>query len=379
MKITHIETVALRDAENGYDETVVRVHTDEGAVGIGQAESPSLVIDAVIKNSEGLEGLLVGQNPTQVTRLWQKMYDATGLYGRRGVTIAAIGAVETALWDLAGQALGVPVHELIWRGFTSTRAQSEPLTRVTPYVTVYPSGSDIDQLRERMGHAAALGFRAVKMEEGAGMFGNVDLETDVRCVEAARDVLGPARELLVDVQNMYSEYGQALASIRAIEPFRPFLVEAPFPPDNLEAYARLADTVDVRIGVGDWGFTTRHEFRDIIERGRVDVVQPSTVRSGGISEIMYIAEMAYQRGLLCIPHAWCHLVGAVVGAHLAAVTPNMPFFETPLAYPASPVVSDLLEPKPEVATDGTLEVPRKPGLGFTLNEDVVRDYRVDPY
>ena len=120
MKITHIETIALRDPGK-YDETIVRVHTDEGLSGIGQAESPSLVIDAIIHCHGGLEDILRGEDPTQVERLWQKMYDRTGLFGRRGVTIAAIGAVETALWDIAGQAAGVPVCELIWRAFATTK------------------------------------------------------------------------------------------------------------------------------------------------------------------------------------------------------------------------------------------------------------------
>lgn len=379
MKITRVETIALRDSENGYGETVVRVHTDDGATGIGQAESPSLVIDAVIKNSDGLEKLVLGEDPTQVQRLWQKMYNSTGLYGRRGVTVAAIGAVETALWDLAGKASGKPVHELIWRAFTTTRAAHAPKRYVTPYATVYSPGDTIAVTRERIGDAVKRGYRAVKVEEWPGMFGNVDVETDRKVVKAAREALGPDRDLLIDVQNRWTEYGQALASIRAIEEFRPFFIEAPLPADNLEGYARLADTVDTRIAVGDWGFTTRHEFRDIIERGRVDVVQPSSVRSGGISEVLYIAEMAYQRGLICVPHAWCHMVGVAAEIHMAAVVPNMPYFETPIAYPPSPIIEDLLMPRVAVRPDGTVEVPDRPGLGYELNERVVSKYRVDPY
>ena len=102
MKITHIETIALTDPGKA-DETVVRVHTDAGLSGIGQAESPSLVIDAIIRTDGGLQQLLAGEDPLQVERLWQKMYASTGLFGRRGVTIAAIGAVETALWDPSRQ------------------------------------------------------------------------------------------------------------------------------------------------------------------------------------------------------------------------------------------------------------------------------------
>ena len=377
MKITRLETIALRD-EHGRDFTVVRVHTDEGVSGIGQAESPSLVIDAIMRNTHGLQRLLEGEDPTQVQRLWQRMYDATGLYGRRGVTIAAIGAVETALWDITGKAAGRPVHELIWRSFASTRASTEARTHVTPYATVDSAGETLEQVRDRVGQAASRGFRAIKIEERPGMFGNVDLATDVAVARAAREAMGDDRELMIDVQNRWQEVGRAVTTIRAIEQFRPFFIEAPLPADNLDGYARLADTVDTRIAVGDWGFSTRHEFRELMERGRVDVVQPSSVRAGGMHEILNVAEEAYRRGLLCIPHSWWHLVGTAAEVHLAAVAPNMPFFEFPMAFPDSPVISDLLAPKLDVASDGTIEVPQRPGLGFELNEEVVQRYRVDP-
>jgi D-arabinonate dehydratase len=181
------------------------------------------------------------------------------------------------------------------------------------------------------------------------------------------------------VQNRWQEVGQAIATIRAIEVYRPFFVEAPLPPDSLDAYARLADTVDTRIAAGDWGFATRFEFEDLMQRAHLDVVQPSSVRSGGMSEILRIAEAAYRRGLLCIPHAWCHMVGVAAEVHLAAITPNMPYVEYPLAFPDSPIISELLEPRLVPDSEGMIEVPRRPGLGFRLNERVVERFRVKPH
>ncbi len=404
MKITSVETIALRDesdgtvtswnpsfsespgssnaelaSSGGYDITLVRVHTDEGISGIGQCEAPSLVIDAIIRSSQGLEVLLVGEDPTQVQRLWQKMYNSTGVFGRRGVVIGAIGAVETALWDITGKAAGKPVHELIWRSFTSTASDTEPLKRVTPYATVYPPGVDLEQLEERMNIAISRGVNAVKIEEWPGQFGNVDVETDVSVIEKARSILGPKRDLMIDVQNRWRDVGQALRTIEEIEQFKPFFIEAPLPADNIEGYHRLAEATNIRIAVGDWGFSTRHEFADLLRRGRLDVVQPSSVRAGGMHEILNIAEDAYRFGALCIPHSWCHVVGVAAELHLAAITPNMPYFEFPIAFPASPLVENLLLPNFEIAPDGTIEVPNRPGLGFELNEDVIFDFRVDPY
>jgi len=378
VKITGIETIALVDPGKA-SETVVRVHTDEGIDGIGQAESPSLVIDAIIKTSGGLENILIGEDPLQVERLWQKMYSRTGLFGRRGVTIAAIGAVETALWDIAGKALGKPVSELIWHSCCTVRETGDIKSKVTPYATVYSPGETEEEMRERFGQAIARGFRAVKLEEWPGGFARVNVKRDVEITRFVRELIGEERELLIDVQNRWYEVGQAIATIRAIEPYNVYFVEAPLPADNLDGYARLADTVDTRIAAGDWGFTTRFEFLDLMDRGRVDVVQPSSVRSGGISEIIKIAEMAYRRGLLCIPHAWCHIIGVAACIHLAAVTPNMPYFEYPIAFPDSPIISELLIPNPAPDQDGFIEVPRNPGLGFALNEEVVEKYRVKPY
>ena len=400
MKITSVETIALRDdadgtvtswnpsfsesdgepaSTGGYDITVVRVHTDEGISGIGQCEAPSLVIDAIIRSTLGLEVLLIGEDPTEVQRLWQKMYNSTGVFGRRGVVIGAIGAIETALWDIAGKAAGKPVHKLIWRSFTTAASDTEPLKRVTPYATVYPPGANLDELEERVGIAVARGVKAVKIEEWPGQFGNVDLETDVAVIERARSIIGPNRDLMIDVQNRWRDVGQAIQTIDAIEQFNPYFIEAPLPADNIEGYRRLYESTNVRIAAGDWGFSTRHEFADLLRHGKLGVVQPSAVRAGGMHEILNVAEDAYRFGALCIPHTWCHVIGVAAELHLAAITPNMPYFEFPIAFPASPLVENLLLPNFEIAADGTMEVPDRPGLGFELNEDVISEFRVDPY
>lgn len=400
MKITSVETIALRDdsdgtvtswnpsfseddgapaSTGGYDITVVRVQTDNGITGIGQCEAPSLIIDAIIRSTLGLEALLIGEDPSQVQRLWQKMYNSTGLFGRRGVVICAIGAIETALWDIAGKAVGKPVHELIWRSFATTANDAEHLERITPYATVYPPGANLDELEERLEIAISRGVKGVKIEEWPGQFGNVDVDTDIAVIEKARSVLGPDRDLMIDVQNRWRDVGQALRTIEAIEEFRPYFIEAPLPADNIEGYRRLSESTTVRIAAGDWGFSTRHEFADLLRRGRLGVVQPSAVRAGGMHEILNIAEDAYRFGALCVPHSWCHVVGVAAELHLAAVTPNMPYIEFPIAFPQSPLIENLLVPEFEISDDGTIAVPNRPGLGFELNDDVISEFRVDPY
>jgi L-alanine-DL-glutamate epimerase-like enolase superfamily enzyme len=299
-------------------------------------------------------------------------------WGRRGVTIAAIGAVETALWDIAGKILKKPVCELIWRSFAATREEAEVKAHVRPYATVWFPGDTEKEIRERFGMAVQAGFQAVKFEERPGGFGHVDSRTDARLVQLIREIIGPDRDLMLDVQNCWVEAGQAIATCRAIAPYNVYFVEAPLPPDNLEAYKRLADATDIRIAAGDWGFTTRFDYIDLMEKGGIDVVQPSTVRSGGMAEITKIAEMAYRKGLLCIPHSWNAMIGVAAAVHLAAVLPNMPYIEYPIAIPHSPLITDLLIPELKPNATGWIEVPRRSGLSFTLNEDVVKRYRVKP-
>jgi L-alanine-DL-glutamate epimerase-like enolase superfamily enzyme len=183
---------------------------------------------------------------------------------------------------------------------------------------------------------------------------------------------------MLDVQNSWVEVGQAIATCKAIAADNVYFVEAPLPPDNLEAYRRLAEATDIRIAAGDWGFTTRFDYIDLMEKGGVDVVQPSTVRSGGIAEITKIAEMAYRKGLLCIPHSWNAMIGVAAAVHLAAVLPNMPYIEYPIEIPHSPLITDLLVPDLKPDAHGWIEVPKRPGLGFTLSEDLVKRHRVKP-
>lgn len=377
VKITGIETLALEDPGK-YEFTLVRVRTDAGIEGIGQAESPSLVIDAAIRTREGLEGLLRGEDPVQVERLWQKMYDGTGLWGRRGVTIAAIGAVETALWDIAGQILKRPVCELIWRSFASSKETAAIKAKVRPYATVYAPGDTEAEIRHNFGLAVQRGFQAVKFEEYPGGFAHVSAKNDARLIRIVREILGEDRDLMIDVQNAWYDVGQAVATCKLIEPYNIFFLEAPFPPDNLDAYRRLSERVKIRVAAGDWGLSTRFDYMDLMNQGGLSVVQPSTVRSGGISEIMKIAEIAYRKGILCVTHSWNHMVGVAAAVHVAAVVPNMPYFEYPIAFPPSPLITDLLVPTLAPDSQGWIEVPRRPGLGFQLNEDIVKRYRVQP-
>jgi L-alanine-DL-glutamate epimerase-like enolase superfamily enzyme len=388
-RIKEVEVIPLNcpSAKVANSTCIVRVRTDEGIDGIGQVEVPSLIVNAFIKTKEwerywfpGLERVIVGEDPLNVERLWQKMYASMWLYGRRGAGIAALTGIDTALWDIKGKALGKPIHELIWTASSIPRAEKDifgPRDRVKPYGTVYPSGTTPDEVKRNLSKAVSAGFDAVKLEESEGGFGRKDVAHDVELAQAAREAIGEERDLMIDVQYAWQDYSRAVETIWAIEKFRPYFVEAPLAPDMLDGYRRLASAVETRIACGDGGFATRFEFEELMDRGAVNVVQPSSVRSGGITEMLRIAAMAHERGVLCIPHCYAWKIGVAAAAHVAAVSPNMPYIEMPSPDPYSPLISELLKPDP-VPDKGFLQVPDRPGLGFELNETTVEKYRTEP-
>jgi L-alanine-DL-glutamate epimerase-like enolase superfamily enzyme len=390
MKIKEVEVIPLYDpnAEMVKSTCVIRVLTDEGIEGIGQVELPAMIAKSFIKTKEwesywspGLERILLNEDPLNVERLWQKMYASMWLYGRRGAGIAVLTGIDTALWDIKGKLLGRPVYDLIWSSSSVTRVDDDlfgPKKKVKPYATVYPSGNTPEEVAQKISLAIGRGFHAAKLEEQKDGFGRVSAELDEELVAAARDAVGESNDLMVDVQYAWQDYSKALETIRKIEKYRPYFVEAPLPPDSLEAYAKLSSHTDVKIALGDGGFTTRYEFLEIMDKGAVDVVQPSSVRSGGITETLRIAAMAYLRGLLCVPHCYAWKIGVAASIHVAAVVPNMPYIEMPSPEPHSPLVSQLLTPDIE-PNNGLLEVPNRPGLGFELNEKTLEKYRVEAF
>jgi L-alanine-DL-glutamate epimerase-like enolase superfamily enzyme len=393
MKITEVEVIPLLvpDAKLIRSACVIRVHTDEGIEGIGEVDAPSLVVQAIIKTKEfqrsaseplggayGLETSIVGEDPTQVERLWQKMYQDTFLYGRGGAVMTAMTGIDIALWDIAGKAQGKPICELLSGTFDVVGWDKEVKSKVKPYATVYLSGKTPKEVEKNFRDVVNSGFGAAKLESEIDGFGLKDVETDISLVEAARKALGDKRDLIIDAQYCWTNFNRALAIARKLVDYNVFFLEAPFPPDCLEAYARLSQAIDTPVSCGDGGDTTRRDFLDLMERGKVGVVQPSIVRAGGITGVLRIAELAFERGVLCIPHCWARKIGVAAEAHLAAVVPNMPYIEYPFPIPPSSLVSELVEPS-LLPKNGLIDVPKSPGLGIKLNEKFIEKYRVDAF
>jgi L-rhamnonate dehydratase len=308
-----------------------------------------------------LRDLLVGEDPLDVERLWQKMYRGLIYVGRRGIALHALSGIDIALWDIAGKAAGKPVHELLGGAKRDrVRAYASRLMPETPEAT-------FDAVSELCND----GFSAVKL--GWGPLGK-DPKHDVELAAAAKEAAGDC-EILIDAGLGYgADAKTAIGVARELEELGIFWLEEPFEPDEYEAYAELADAVEIRVAAGEQD-TTRWGFRELIERGHVDLVQPDVTRCGGITEWLRIAELARSRGVETVPHAWKSGIIKAASLQCNAVIPDALFQEYCVA--ETPINQTLTKERLPVEADGTILVPTAPGIGVTLDDEVVAHYRVD--
>jgi L-rhamnonate dehydratase len=308
-----------------------------------------------------LRELLVGEDPLDVERLWQKMYRGLIYVGRRGIALHALSGIDIALWDIAGKAAGKPVHELLGGAKRDrVRAYASRLMPETPEETF-----------EAVSVLCNDGFTAVKL--GWGPLGK-DPKHDVKLAAAAKEAAGDC-EILIDAGLGYGADAKVAIDVaRELEQLGIFWLEEPFEPDEYEAYAELADAVDIRVAAGEQD-TTRWGFRELIERGHVDLVQPDVTRCGGISEWLRIAELARELGVETVPHAWKSGIIKAASLQCNAVIPDALFQEYCVA--ETPINQTLTKERLPVEADGTILVPTAPGIGVTLDEEVIEHYRVD--
>jgi len=377
--IPHVDTGATSSAQ---DDIVVEIHTDEGLTGIGETDVNPWIARACIQAPGthtmglGLTEMLLGQDPLDVEGLWERLYIGSAMNGRRGAVINAMGALDMALHDLRGKALGKPCYELLG-------GAAQPF--ITPYASLQPEVSSFEAYRDSMvgwaGEAQRRGFRAAKLEATfSGPYRhhglNEPYERVTEVITAVRQAVGPEFTLMVDVQYAFPDADTCLAVIRDWQPFNLFFLETPLPSDDLEGYARLATEQPIPISAGEW-LSTRWEFRDLLDRGLVQVAQPDVGRVGGLTEARRVCAMAGQRGRKIVPHAWKTGISIAAAAHLAAATAHCPYIEF---LPAELCESELrreLVADELVLRDGKIALPRKPGLGIELNRDALEHYRVN--
>ncbi len=382
MKITNVEAFVLESPyENkppaGSEEAhgvkhclLLKVSTDEGITGWSDVETAphvgAAVVDAPESGAgvfEGLRHLVLGEDPFEVERLWDKVYRGSIYYGRRGVAIQILSGFDVACHDIMGKAVGRPVYKLLGGAYRSrVRAYASTLFRSTP-----------DAIRRACEFYLGRGFTAIKF--GWGVFGQ-DRRRDIALVAAAREAIGPDVELLVDPGWMVNRSAyEAVELIRALEPYRIFWLEDFLHPESYEGYARVkAAGIHTRIAAGEqeataWG------FHQLITAGRVDVVQPDLSRCGGLSQARKILWEAQRAGVDVCPHAWLTDLLSAASLHLNAVLERSLFLEYNVC--DNPMLRAVIRNPIEMDASGTIPVPQEPGLGIEIDENAVRRFCVN--
>ena len=344
-----------------FDMTLVRLDTDEGITGYGEAKAAvgSAGINSPIVTivRDELRPLLLGRDPRDISGLWERMYNGGRAdlaisagrsfpdLGRRGLRISAISGVDLALWDILGKSLDVPVYRLIGGKCRDT-------------IPAYASGGWADaghigqQLLDTIKPHA---FRSVKMRVGA-MDGSV--ETSIERVCAAREALGPAVSLMVDAHGTFDSR-TAKRFCRGVEHCNLRWFEEPVSADDPKGMAEVRAATDIPIAAGESLFT-RFDFKELIEARAVDVLQPDPAIAGGITEVLRIAALASAHQLTVAPHLWGSALLFAAGLNIAAAVPNCVTLEYSMGF--NPMLRELTNTPFTFAMDRS-SFPTGPALG----------------
>ncbi|WP_422928203.1 mandelate racemase/muconate lactonizing enzyme family protein [Singulisphaera sp. PoT] len=370
LKITSVEAIYLRHSQvktqcdSGQDALVVKITTDSGVVGYGEVDSAPLAAKAAIEGpfshtaTTGLGHVLIGEDPFRTEYLWQKMYRANIYAGRRGIAIHAMSGIDMALWDIKGKVLGQPIWRLLGGGFTeSLRPYASTLFGATP-----------EETGERARRFAGQGFTAVKF--GWDPMGK-DAKTDVALVREARKGLGDDIDLMIDAGLVY-DAKTAIQRAKAFEQYDPFWFEEPLLPDDYEGYAKLSAASTLRIAAGEEE-SERKSFLQLMDVGKIDVVQVDLTRCGGFTEAIKIAALAADRGLPVVNHGFTTYLNVAAALHFLASVPNTMGLLEFVVEEGTVLRHSISEPIR--AVDGRVAVPTAPGLGLEIDEKQWEKFR----
>lgn len=380
MKITNVECMVL-DSKIGYkqpkgtDEStgvrytcLIKVETDDGFIGWSDIETQPHVAhaisnlplsDSAANGFEGLKNLVIGEDPFEVERLWDKIYRGMIYFGRRGAAIQVLSGFDIACWDIMGKATNKPIYKLLGACYRKKiKAYASTMARPTP-----------DGMRKACENYLKQGYSAIKF----GFMGT-GKEIDINLVEVAREAMGEKIDFLIDLGwiDFYRLPGDVIRLCEKLEPYNIFFIEDFLHPEDYEGYAKVSQNVKIKVAAGEqeatpWG------FRDLIEKGKVDIVQPDLSRCGGFTTARRIMWMAQKNSIDIVPHAWLSDLLTSASLHLNAALPRSLFVEYNIC--SGNVLQSIIK-NPLKMKDGYIEVPEGPGLGVEVDEKMVEKYRI---
>jgi L-alanine-DL-glutamate epimerase-like enolase superfamily enzyme len=366
LRIENIEVVNLRylyppgtgprspsGVSTGRVSSLVRVWTDSNIMGLGSVYSHPDLVRTIIEDH--LRDTLVGRDPLDVEHLWDLCYSLTRWYGRKGAAISALGGIDVALWDIRGKVAGKPIHELL----------GSKRKRIPAYASALTWRDDPSALAEEARQHLANGFRSMKMRIGQ------DYEYDSAAVRIVREVIGPHNRFMVDANMRYS-LDQAKLIAPQLQARGVFWLEEPFSPEDVQKYSAFQPSLPVALAAGENEFGLQG-FYELIERCRIDIVQPDCSRAGGITECRRIGLLAQAHGRRVATHTWSDAVALVANMHLIASLANGLMVE--IDQTGNGLIDELLSERLQLE-DGEVALPEGPGLGITLDENAVERYTV---
>lgn len=344
---------------------LARVLTSDGLEGLGSAGVGSGAAAFIIE--QHLKPIVMGQSPFDVESLWEQMFRSTINYGRKGVVLEAISAVDIALWDIMGKATGQPVYNLLG---------GRTREKIRVYASRLYAHKNLDVLARQADAFRQQGFTAMKQRFGYGPGdGPAGMRKNLELVHTVREAVGPDVELMADAY-MGWDVPYAIRMIRMLEDAGMSLrwVEEPVIPDDIDGYAEIRRHVHTPISGGEHEFT-RYGARELLKRGAVDILQPDVNRVGGITEARKVWALATAQNVAVIPHA-----GQMHNYHLVMSHLNSPMAEYFPAPDEGGVLDDdtlfweLFTGEPR-ASGGEVALPERPGIGLGMNLDRVRQWR----
>jgi galactonate dehydratase len=369
----------ITDVKCGYvrGSLFVKIHTNQGIWGCGEA------VDAVqgtyhLVRSFGQR--LRNQSPLNVHRLFEQIRKG-GVFGgaQSGVFIAVLSALETALWDLAGKALNVPVYQLLGGKF---RDRIRVYLDTALYQTKLPTP---EQFAQAAGKAAKDGYTAVKFDLDQANDPNkydqfnwtaspAEIQRMVDQMTAARQAVGPNIDICADMHARY-DYPTAQQVARRMEPLNLMWLEEPVPAENVDAYKLIAQESSTPICAGENIFLA-HGFRRLLETGGVDIIMPDLQKAGGLGEGQRIANLANLYYVPFAPHMVASFLGAMASCHVCASVPNFMILEWQTYFDTMPMYKEMVTYDGPQIEKGFITVSEKPGIGVEINEDAMRKYAV---
>ena len=351
---------------------IVVVETDDGITGYGEAKGTPIVMKDIVEHH--LKPRIVGEDPTRVAYLWEKMFNGSRLglalhYGRSmavpeapGNFMCALSGIDVALWDIAGKARGMPIYKLLGG-------------EVRSRIRAYASGGHgwLGEIGDQFLGYVEKGFRACKMRVGGKDHPRMVAGSAAR-VKEAREAVGPDVEIMLDAHGS-TGVTEAIKLARAVEPYDISWYEEPVIYHNFPGMAEVRRATSIPIATGE-DLYGRHAFRDLGLARAADIWQPDTAMAGGITEMVRIAALASAMEVQLAPHCWGSALLWAANLQLAGALPNYYLFEFGQAY--SPLLYELVTQPVKVERDGCVEIAGGPGLGVEIIPDAERRFPFDP-